>query len=722
MEILAPVGSFEVLESAISAGCDAVYLAGQNFGARAYATNFDSDNLIKAIRYAHSYGVKVHVTVNTLLFEDEIDDAMAFIKFLYENDCDAVIVQDLGLASLIHLNFPDFDMHASTQINAQTLEDVLVLKDLGFKRVIMGRETSLDEIKRIKENIDMEIEVFIHGALCMSYSGNCLFSSFEGGRSGNRGRCAQPCRKEYKFQNKKGYFLSPKDLCTIDEIKEIAKYVDSVKIEGRMKSPSYVYEVVKSYKLALTENTNLDELKYNMKIAFNRGYTKGFVLNVKNNDFTNINKSNHQGVLIGKVKASISGKTSIKLERDLLDGDSIRIVGNNKEDSIIISGMYVDGALVKCAESGQIVVVRNHEEMKENDLVYLTKREYQSFPKKLIPLLLTITNDEKEIKVSFSDEVNIVSASLPYEDANKDYNDRLIEQLKKTGDTIFTVSKVSNNLSKPVYVNIKDLNELRRNLLNELLEKREKRYQRAEVKEIKYPYLDIFVKRDLNKGYSFLVSNSEQLKVVEDCGFKTIYTRFKSDYYYYLPRVGMIKNNPNIVSSNLGSIGDISSIYFNVTNSYTVRVMEYLGYKKIGLSVELSKKDIKKLISGYKERYNEIPHLEVLVYGYIELMYMKHCFINKFYNYDKLHCGKCHGGYLLDNKYQVYGDSLCHLAILSRDPIYLISKIEELKEMGISSFLFSFINEDKKEVKEIIESINEDYSDGYFGHYLKEVL
>ena len=260
MEILAPVGSFEVLESAIAAGCDAVYLAGLNYGARAYATNFDSQNLIKAIRYAHSYGVKVYVTVNTLLFEDEIKDAIEFINFLYENDCDAVIIQDLGLASLIHSNFPSFDMHASTQINAQTLEDVKVLKDLGFKRVIMGREASLDEIKRIKENIDIEIEVFIHGALCMSYSGNCLFSSFEGGRSGNRGRCAQPCRKEYKFQNKKGYFLSPKDLCTIDEINEIAKYVDSLKIEGRMKSASYVYEVVKSYKEALNKNINLDHV------------------------------------------------------------------------------------------------------------------------------------------------------------------------------------------------------------------------------------------------------------------------------------------------------------------------------------------------------------------------------------------------------------------------------------------------------------------------------
>ena len=231
MELLAPVGSFEVLEKAIAAGCDAVYLAGKQFGARAYAENFDYDNLIEAIKYAHRYGVKVHVTVNTLIFDNEMDEVMDYIGFLYVNDVDAVIVQDLGLASLIHRSYPDFAMHASTQINAQTLEDVKVLKKLGFSRVILGREVSIEEIKRIRDSkIDIELETFIHGALCMSYSGGCYFSSFEGGRSGNRGRCAQPCRKLYQFNGKKGYFLSPKDLCTIDAVKELARYVDSMKI------------------------------------------------------------------------------------------------------------------------------------------------------------------------------------------------------------------------------------------------------------------------------------------------------------------------------------------------------------------------------------------------------------------------------------------------------------------------------------------------------------
>ncbi len=726
MEILAPVGSFDVLKSAISAGASAVYLGGTSFGARAYADNFSNDNLINAIKYAHSFATKVYVTVNTIIFEEEMDEAISFVRYLYENDVDAVIVQDLGLASIIHENFPDLRLHASTQINAQSLEDVIILKKLGFNRVIMGRETPLREIKRIREsNLDIEIEVFIHGALCMSYSGQCLFSSFEGGRSGNRGRCAQPCRKSYRLDDKKGFYLSPKDLCTIDEIKELSKYVDSLKIEGRMKSASYVYEVVSSYKEVLDKDScDLEELKYKMKIAFNRGYTKGFILDVKNRDFTNIFKSNHQGVKIGIVSSSMNGKTTIKLDHDLLDGDSIRIVGkNNTEDSVIISGMYVNGSLAKVAKAQTNVTVRTHNQMPTGSEVFLTKREKETFPKKEIELSLSVENDDNDLVVTFSDGKNKVSGKTSYEEAKNDYNDRLIEQLKKTGETIFVVKEVNNKLSKPLFVNIKSLNELRRNLLNELTLKREKWYDRALVRDIKYPYLDLKIKRTLNSGYSFVATNEDQLPALEKISFdKCIYTRFRSDYLYYLPRVGVNIEGDNIVSSNLGSKGKVSSVYFNVTNSFTVRVMEYLGYEKVGLSLELSKKDIRKLISGYVARYKDNPHLEMMVYGHIQLMYMKHCFLNKFYGHDKLHCGECKKEIYLDNKYGVYGDALCHLAILSYDPLYLVSKIDELKEMGVKSFLFDFIHESDEEILDIIRSINNYDSDGYFGHYLKEVL
>ena len=732
MELLAPAGSFDVLKAAIASGCDAVYLAGKNFGARAYADNFSFDELVEAIKFAHRYGVKVYVTVNTLIFDEELDDVINYIKFLYENDCDAVIVQDLGLASIIRHNFPLLALHASTQINAQTLEDVKVLKELGFSRVIMGRETPLEEIKRIRESgIDIELEVFIHGALCMSYSGNCLFSSFEGGRSGNRGRCAQPCRKSYKFLGKDGFYLSPKDLCTIDNIKEISKYVDSLKIEGRMKSSSYVYEVVKSYKMALNEkNVNLEELKYNMQIAFNRGYTKGFILDVKNRDFTNIKKSNHQGVLIGEVVDSFNNKTTIKLSHDLYDGDSIRIVSvdGKKEDSVIVNGMYVNGSLVKVAKSGSTVIVRSHERMKEKDLVYLTKREENEYPLPKVPVTAILENDDKEMTLSFTDGINKVKGKVEYEDAISDTKERIIAQIKKTGDTIYQVDKVLDKLTKNIYVNIKEINELRRSLLNELTLLREKRYKRSSVKDITYPYLDI--KKDntlISSPLSIVVSNKEQLQIIKEYQKThkdiTIYTRFNSDKYVYLPRCeSKTKDKKEVVSSNLGAKGKVSSVYFNVTNSATVRVMEYLGYDKVGLSVELSKKDIKKLVNSYYNRYHDKPNLEMLVYGYIELMYMKHCFINKAFGYDKNHCNECKKDLLFDNKYQVFGDSLCHLALLSRDPLYLLGKTSEIREMGVSSLVIDFHKEKEEEIINVLKEIDDPRSDGYFGHYLKEVL
>ena len=227
-EILSPAGDFDSLRAAISGGCNAVYLAGKMYGARSYAKNFTPDELIEAVKLCHLYNVKVYVTCNTICYEKEIEEVCKYIDFLYENDVDAVIVQDIGLASIIKHRYPNMDMHASTQINAQTLEDVKVLKRLGFSRVILGREVTIDEIKRISENVDIELEVFIHGALCISYSGNCYFSLLEGGRSGNRGKCAQPCRKIHTFNGKEKYFLSPKDLCTIDYVKEIPKYVDSL--------------------------------------------------------------------------------------------------------------------------------------------------------------------------------------------------------------------------------------------------------------------------------------------------------------------------------------------------------------------------------------------------------------------------------------------------------------------------------------------------------------
>ena len=729
VEILAPSGNFEVFKSAIASGCDALYIAGKSYGARAYANNFSNEELFDAIDYAHLYNVKVFVTVNTLIFEEEIEDVIKYIDLLYINKVDGIIVQDLGLASIIKVRYPGLKLHASTQINAQTIEDVKTLKKLGFDRVILGREVSIDVIKEIRKNVDIELEVFVHGALCMSYSGNCYFSSLVGDRSGNRGRCAQPCRLAYKLEDTEKYFLSPKDLCTIDNINEIIKYVDSIKIEGRMKSKEYVSEVVKSYKHVIDsylnkEFYNVNELKYNMQIAFNRGYTKGFINNCKNSDFTNIDKSNHKGVFVGKVVNYANGKVSIKLTKELLDNDSIRIVSKDYEDAITINGMQSKIGNVKKAFINEVITIRCHKILYPNDEVFLTKRENNELIEPKVSISGKIYTKDNQFYLSITDGVHTVTSSIEYQKAEKNLFERIEKQIKKTGDTIYKFVELENLCEENVYVEIKEINEMRRNLLLDLDDERLNIYMNREInrKIVRLPIKDI----KEYCGYSVAISDKNQenqLKSLSDFNCNVYYrnANFKDEKgYLYLPRSGKDYDIKNAVSSSLGNITLISSVYMNVTNSYTVRVLEHLGFEKIGLSIELSKKEIKALVDGYFKRYNRYPNLEVMIYGYYQMMYMKHCFLNKAKGYSKLHCGECKKNIKLNGIYQVFGDSECHLALLSKDPVCLFGKIRELSNMGVKNFLLDFTKEDN--IIEVIEDLSLGKNSGYFGHYLKEIL
>ena len=262
IELLAPAGSREALIAAVEAGADAVYLSGNQFGARAYADNFDEQGLADAIRFAHLRGVHIHVTVNTMVLDDELDAVRDYLQFLERVGADAALVQDLGVAKLARECAPQLPLHASTQMTIHNLAGAQAMEALGFSRVVLSRELSLTEIRHIVENTNVEIEVFMHGALCVCYSGQCLMSSLIGGRSGNRGRCAQPCRLPYTLVDAAGedvlgdsagkFLLSPKDLNTIDLLPDlVAAGVSSLKIEGRMKKPEYVATVVRTYRSVL---------------------------------------------------------------------------------------------------------------------------------------------------------------------------------------------------------------------------------------------------------------------------------------------------------------------------------------------------------------------------------------------------------------------------------------------------------------------------------------
>lgn len=347
IEILAPAGSMESLYAAINKGADAVYLGGNKFSARAYASNFDNENMKKAIDYAHSYGVKIYVTLNTILKENEIDEAVRYVGYLYEIGADALIIQDLGLFKRIKEEYNDLEIHASTQMTIHNGEAAIYFKEKGFHRVVLSREMSLDEIKHISKELMIETEMFVHGAICISYSGQCLMSSIIGGRSGNRGRCAQPCRMEYTLQGEKsgeqrGYLLSPKDMCTIEDVKDIIDTgTFSLKIEGRMKRPEYVAGVVDNYrkavdKVILKKKYNEQEGKGQLLQLFNRsGFTNAYLKSNTGKDMMSFNSPKNTGVPLGQVEKN----GEIKLKADIALGDGIR----HADKGFTVSKILING-------------------------------------------------------------------------------------------------------------------------------------------------------------------------------------------------------------------------------------------------------------------------------------------------------------------------------------------------------------------------------------------
>ena len=345
IELLIPVGDFDCLVAAVQNGADTVYFGSSLFNARQSATNFDIDNLEKAIDYAKLRNVKTNLTLNTLIKDEEFEDAVNIAKKAYKFGIDAIIVQDLGLATYLIEHFPDLPIHASTQMTVHNLEGVLQLENLGFKRVVLSRELSANEIEHICKNSNVEIEAFIHGALCISYSGQCLLSSSIGGRSGNRGKCAQPCRLPYELldsSNKvitKGHLLSPRDLCGIEYLPQLVNAgIKCLKIEGRLKSPEYVAIITRIYRKYLDMAINnipytlSDEDKKQLMQAFNRGgFSEGHLSSEPNTNLIYKQKPNHMGLPLGAIISynPKKGYIKLKLENIVSIGDSIQVEKEN---------------------------------------------------------------------------------------------------------------------------------------------------------------------------------------------------------------------------------------------------------------------------------------------------------------------------------------------------------------------------------------------------------
>lgn len=505
VELLAPAGSREALIAAVESGANAVYMAGTQFGARAYANNFDEDGLKEAIRFAHLRDVLINITVNTIVDDEEIPALKEYLLFLREAGADAILVQDLGVAKIAREIVPDMPLHASTQMTVHSLEGVLALQELGFTRVVLSRELSLKEIAHICANCNVEIEVFMHGALCVCYSGQCLMSSMIGGRSGNRGRCAQPCRLPYTLVDEAGndvlgdkagsYLLSPRDLNTIDVIPDLIKAgVASLKIEGRMKRPEYVATVVGTYRQAIDQylTSQIYEVdmsaRDNLAQIFNRDFTTAYLLNRPGKAMMSDRRPNNRGLLIGRVTAYDwdTRLVTVKLSGRLALGDQVDfwVKVGGRVTATINDMSNVKGQKLTEAASGDTVrfaipaAVRDHDrvfKVYDAQLMEQAKEKYASgAPVRRIPITAEVKAAiGKPLTVVLRDNAGHVGhgkTEFIGEAAKKrPLSDEVIrKQVDRLGTSVYELTELQAEISGEVMVPMSEINEARRQAVEEL--------------------------------------------------------------------------------------------------------------------------------------------------------------------------------------------------------------------------------------------------------------
>ena len=553
-ELLAPVGSVEHLKIAINAGASSVYLSGKNYGARKFAENFTLNEIHEAVKLAHLHNVRVYVTVNTLIKESEIESVLNYLNELYAIGVDAVLIQDLGLIDLINTHIPKLKIHASTQLTCENQRKIDYLESKNVKRVVLPREMRKEEIENIQTN--MELEIFAHGALCYSYSGQCLMSSFKGGRSGNRGTCAQPCRQLYKLDNKKDYFLSPRDLCLYDELKEIAELnIRCIKIEGRMRSKEYLAVVVSEYRKALNKlKSNKSSKTENLSLVFNRGFTKGQFKNTYQKSL----RPGHLGLKIGKVIKTKKSQIAIKIDDNIQNmpekGDGLLFIkGKNdygmeiSQNPLITSLNHFNKNKIKeikdLSRKNKVLIIKKVRQNKRNDFdltdshTYLTKRNSlakavkeienkgSSFIKSKLILTFSLKNKYPHLKgrltLANHKEVNFeVTGTVKFETPLKRNvsQETIKKQLSKLDNYPYQITQININYDGSLFIPIKEINKIRRELFEGLASEINKLYEN-EKEKIRLTKNNS--KRSDEIAFSYYTNNLEDLS--EITGIKRVY-------------------------------------------------------------------------------------------------------------------------------------------------------------------------------------------------------
>ncbi|MBU2701560.1 putative protease [Sporomusaceae bacterium BoRhaA] len=508
-ELLAPVGNWEALVAAVESGAQAVYLGGKAFGARHYAANFDDKELSEAVRYAHLRKVLIYVTVNILIDTAELEELASYLRRLYTIGVDAILVQDIAVAKIAKQVVPDLPLHASTQMTIHNLAGVNYLASLGFCRVVLAREVSLDDIRTICKHSSVEIEVFIHGALCVSYSGQCLMSSLIGGRSGNRGKCAQPCRLPYELVDGKGnnvlmgkdageYLLSPKDLNTLELLPELVNAgVTSFKIEGRMKRPEYVAVVVDSYRRALNSvlasgQTNADDtVQKDLAQVFNRDFTTAYLQGKQGRAMMSDRRPNNRGTKLGRVLSydRTNKQATIQLDEELAIGDIVEVwVKVGGRVNITVHDLIVNGEDVQTAPAGAMATVN------VPSLVRASDRVFKTFDAKLMARARSFFSHQESLKrvgvyaevtgkigealsITLTDEDGYVGTAQTNFICEQARNRPLTEatlrkQVERLGTTGFLLLGLVCHIEGELMVPVSEINEARRQAVEALEEAR----------------------------------------------------------------------------------------------------------------------------------------------------------------------------------------------------------------------------------------------------------
>lgn len=730
----------ESLAAAVESGADAVYFGGGAFSARQYAENFTPDELRRGIDYAHLRGAKAYITVNTLVKDSELESAAEFLHSICEMGADAVIIQDTGLFAIM----PGIPVHASTQMTVHNTESARMLSELGVKRVILSRELSLEEMAAIKRDANIEIEAFVHGALCICYSGQCLMSSMIGGRSGNRGYCAQPCRKRYRMRDKSGgdmsgYLLSPRDLCTAAHLgKLIEAGIDAFKIEGRMKRPEYVAGVTGIYRRLIDRYAEdpagyavTDDEMHELAQLFSRGFTEGYFFGKPGGELISRERPDSRGTYLGEVIKYDNRRAFVHLRAPLLAGDGISI----GDGGTSVSRMFRDGIPVKRAEAGDVVEIPVEHaagmmayKTYDRRLMEAVKSSYSTGTRKVKVAISASVKVGQPPVIRMSDGVNEVEARGDYiiENAkNRPVSrDTIIQHLSRLGDTVFEAVPDAH-FDENAFVPLSGINEMRRKAVALLSEKRliRRTCTRKPVVEFSVPAparpllavnagtldnLRAAARGGADVVYVGDVYRPDTVDIEECIGFGKSHG---IQVYASTPRIvrdgemdvvkdllrldadGFLAGNTAILKM-LSGRNVVADYPLNVLNRLSMKFLLDMGAMRVTASPELA--------------LTELPHgAECIVHGSSELMISEHCVPGGF---EKTCSSPCmNNAFALQDErgysFPLRMDARCRMHVLNSRELCMLDHVPGLMRAGASAL--------RIEAKAYTAGITEDLTRSY---------